>query len=152
MKKRNKKYNPTKFDHLGFKKVIDTVGIFQVGEEYCNIVNINTLKSIKVSRKLADIISNNKFEWSVLCCVMCANDNERYMKAVQVNSSKPMLQSELTDFLREEHKKLLANCNENHLVEVCWIAAPNACDFDEPTVFDFFESLNVYEGVENYEI
>lgn len=123
--------------------------VFVVGNNgFSHMVNHKNQQLITVDQTLSDIMTKLPFKWSTLIAVTCKDTfGKEYMKAEQIDIDMPLKQSELADYLNEQHQALIENCNSNHIVNVAWISSPFPMDWDENVASKIFEKLNGWKAV-----
>ena len=110
-----------------------------VGGQDPELWDIKNLKKINPTKTDIDAMSKSPHYWSVLISVICRDQNgSEYAKSMQITTSEPYIQSQLTDVLGEYHKQLLDESNQMHKVNAAWVAIPDRIDWDEELACEIY--------------
>ena len=115
------------------------------------VFNRKTLKPLTIlngsvtQKALAEV----RHRWTIVLAVLCRDQfGQHYIKSELIEANEPYLQSELADFCEDQHRNLILSCNENHIINICWIGCPWGGDFDEAEVAKIFDTLDFWEHPE----
>lgn len=152
--KKNKKYDPMRLarklqlnsDRVHLKTLAVGYVTKGISEDYQALLIDFDGVQVDISKSMADLISRHAYKWSVYLCVFGFN-GERYTKSKVIICPGPLKQSDLVNFLNDEHQEMIRGFNPAHLVGAGWIAQPYAYDFSEKQAFDIFEKLGAWEHV-----
>lgn len=101
-------------------------------KQLSHLINIRNGNQVSATPLIIDALRSITYNWSVLIAALCVDDNGReYIKSEQVDAKEPYLQSDLMEVLDMQHRALLMNCNQNHLINAVWLATPYEHDWDE---------------------
>ena len=149
MKNRNKKHNPRKAIETSIRAVLkDTcVSFFTGGDELCRLIDINSGRQKDVTVNVYNAIERTRFKWTIYLMAVCQMPNgDRYIKGHEVAATQPYFQTELAEYLNDEHQKLISSnaVNEQHLVAAAWVATPYEHEWDEAQAFKLMESQGAW--------
>lgn len=126
--------------------------IFVGGSKGCDMVDLRSGKIYTPSKEVAISITNLKAKWSVFCAVFCRDQNDDdYMKSVSVHIRDMRRQDELLHSLNDIHQDLLGGCNNSHVVNVGWIAAPNGEELSEEKAGAIFGDAGAWNVIAEWE-
>lgn len=109
---------------------------------YSHLVNHKTQQIITPSPSLVESMTKLGFQWSTFIAVMCKDEfGQEYMKAQQFDIDQQLKQSELAEYLNDQHFGLIKSCNSNHLINVGWISSPFPIEWEEKQVSEIFGLL-----------
>lgn len=147
MKKRNKKYNPYKNAEIITDSALKNLYVaFVTGkDEVCVIVNKKG-ELIEPTTRLYKAIAKVKHKWSVYMSVFGFQaDGKGYSKSEVVNCQQRYFQSDLVEFLNDEHKKLVAGFNKSQMAGAGWLASPAGVELTEQEAGFLFDKLGAWD-------
>ena len=157
--KRNKKYNPRKYQEVLVRGKIKNFAIAMVlGEsKYCTLIDYKTCKEINVSQDVAESVANGCFNWYYECSVVCRDQTGKeyvvsephYFKSRYRQSDK-----RLNDYLIEAHVAFKEKQNPLHVVTMAWVAIPvidETEDLDLETLGKIYEQLGAFDYLSKWE-
>lgn len=101
---------------------------------------------------MADSIANCQFKWSVFCAItLRRQDGQEYMQSEAFNFEQPYRQSFVTEYLNEQHKRLLHETNPAHRVGAGWIACPNGVEISDDEAAEILTKANAWEFLAMWE-
>lgn len=151
MKKRIKKYNPSKILRVAGSIITKPlIASFITGDDLVNLFDIKKNKLAKVDLITAKLFSEVRYAWSVLLAVICRDDSGvEYIKTELVTANQEYFQHELIDFLNIQHKALLDKANERHLIGAAWLASPVGRVWDDKEAMGIFNTLGAFSRIKD---
>lgn len=156
MSSKRKPNNPKKrMASLASSALRNQAVMFTGGDDgKCSLVDLNTNHVYKPIITIVEALENLPFQWSVLICVLCrGNDGKNYMQSEAYIWGKKYRQKELSFDLNQEHGRLIKSSNPSHLVNICWLAAPNyKKEIPESKAWDIFSKDGAFDYLADWEI
>lgn len=120
-----------------------------LNNQYSRLIDDKNMVGLRPAPLLIDMLTKIRYKWGVTIAALCVDqEGRKYMRSEFIKANEPYLQSELADYLEDEHERLLESCNRSHLVNATWIASPIGREYTEKEAFDIFEALGSwYEDV-----
>jgi len=148
MKARNKKYNPQRVSVLKAERVLSRYCIINVNNQggACRLLKLNGDEVI-VTPAIHETLTLTKFNWSIYMAGFGIYGNQNYTKSKIAVAAKPYLQSELIEFLNDEHQKLLREFNPSQLCGFGWLASPTGHDFTEEQAYKLFDRHGAFTEI-----
>lgn len=143
MAKVRKKNNAAKRSMNIAKGFTSGLGVAQVNEDLCHVVDLKKNCKYKTpSALLVKQFSNVAHKWTILLCVFCTESNgKRKLVTEQITLADRRYQRDLISFYKDAHRALIDECDKQMVVnDVGWIASP-ALDVD----FDIEQSSCLLE-------
>ena len=117
------------------------------------IINLKSHEMYSANLQQAHLLLTATFKWTVYCAVFCRDaSGSEYMKAIEVGVDAPCLHDTLFDSMPDEHLKLLRGCNDNHVVNVGWLASPDGISITEAEAGAIFDKHNAWDALASWEI
>lgn len=154
-KDRRKKYNPRKrVQRITTAALRNTALVFIGGDENkVRFVHLTSQKCSQPTSTIVQALQNAKYTWSVLCAVtLRTQDNKEYIQSIEVESSAPEYQLDMTQTLNQHHNKLLKDCNQAHICTIAWLAVPYAHDWDLEKSVTTLNALGAWDFSAQWEI
>jgi len=141
----------TKVVHATLK---GTVVIYMANNDRkSRLVNLKSHDMYSANLQQARVLLTATFPWTVYCAVFCRDaTGSEYMKSLEVSVSVPCLHDTLFDSMPDEHLKLLRGCNENHVINVGWLASPDGVHLDEAQAGAIFNKHDAWDALASWEI
>lgn len=157
--KRNKKYNPRKYQEIVVREKIKNFAIAMVlGEsKYCTLIDYKTCKEINVSQDVAESVAKGCFNWYYECSVVCRDQTgKEYVVSEPHYFKSRYRQSDqrLNDYLNEAHVAFKEKQNPLHVVTMAWVAIPvidETEDLDLETLGKIYEQLGAFDYLSKWE-
>lgn len=155
MGKKRKAYNPVKRINLLAKSVLKGHAVVFVGGNggKCDLVDIKKAHIYQPRMEVARVIEQGRFKWAILCAAFCrGQDGQEYMKSQLVYSPEECRQSDLAGTVEGLHQSMIRNeINQQHLLNVGWLAAPVQGDIDEGVAGKIFAKAGAWEYLSKWE-
>lgn len=155
-KKRTKSYNTNKLVQRYDAKNLNSLMVTFVGggSGKSHVVNRTTKFVYKaISKGVEKQFIENRHTWTVYCAILCRDNNRNnYVKADELHFCRPVLQTDIQEFLTDYHIKLLNQQNENHVIGIAWIACPYEIELDEEYAYNIFEMLGGFNKKAKWEL
>lgn len=145
MKKRAKKYNPTKGKLITLNQRLKNKSFVYTSldnEIFC-FHNNKALRYLP-DNQIIHSLQHHAFKWSTYMAVFGKDEfGPVYMKSKSLFIDTPCKQNEIYQFLNEEHQKLIQSFNTKHFYGVGWLSCPFEYDWTEEEAFQIFS----YTGI-----
>jgi hypothetical protein len=147
MKKRNKKYNKYKNAEICTDYALKNTFIANISNiEGCMFINKKG-ELLHVDEMVFRAISEVKHYWGVyLAGLGIQPDGQIYTKGDAFVTKERFFQSDLTEFVKSRHEKLIKNFNTEQLTAAGWIASPVGGDLTEKEATEIFEKLGGFNA------
>jgi len=150
MAKRKKKYNKMgsliSASNMALKNIAVWRSVKTHEQGTCEAIDTKHLKQAVVNLTLARMLNDLRHVWVVQLIAVCNDGCRDYFKSESVTVDRPILQSQLSTFLDEQHKRFIKNeVNQNHLTNVAWIASPVGFDFSESEIDEILGKFGAYD-------
>jgi hypothetical protein len=111
MKKR-KSHNPIKRLITQSKIAVrDVALVMTFADDYVELVKQKSGKPVQCGQSVAAALDRTAFDWFVVLVVYCLESNKKQKLVMQpLKLSAPYRHSDLTDFLRAEHQRMIDEC------------------------------------------
>jgi hypothetical protein len=146
IKKRTRKHNPLRVDILRLERALKNFCIININNNngICKLIKFSG-EEVPVTQGIHQALTLTRFNWSIYMAGFGINGSENYTKSSIAISPHPYLQSELIEFLNDEHQKLLRGFNPEHLCGFGWLASPTGHDFTEKEAYRIFDMHGAFK-------
>lgn len=144
---KNRKHCTTKrHNRIASAVLKDLVLVFVAGNgEGVRLMHRRRRVFVRCTELTADSIANCQFKWSVFCAITCRRqDGQEYMQSEAHNFEHPYRQSFISDYLSEQHKRLLHEANPAHRVSAAWIACPNGVEISDEDASEILSAADAW--------
>jgi len=149
--KRNKKYNRIEAQRLNNLYALKGCAVAFIASDKSSSSPIKLVdlkgNNMRITRLIADAISNYRYKWSIMIAVFCIEKDEPTCKFEIVDFKQPYFQNELVDYLNEQHKSFIQKQKDKN-VQVTgagWLASPTSRDFSTQEAGRIFDKLGGLE-------
>lgn len=133
--------------HAAAREMLKPLAIVQTTESYCQLVNQKSHVVMPVTQTTYNVVTQYKFQWSIYLCVFLNRPGGAIeMEGEALRTNEYYRQSELSEFLNEQHKQLLDRFNPFIVTGMGWVAVARSVDPDDwdiPDTFKLFEDLGL---------
>lgn len=153
--KRTKKYNPIKTTAFYVSSIFKgkSLGVLYVGHnQCCNIIDINTLTKLRVTKEMALALFNTPLRWHVVNGVFMRENNGKFKSILEMCvAPHPCLQTQLSVSLGQEHSRMVQEQIDKglrkNIINIGWLATPYELDLDEHIEFidKVFTHFNAFD-------
>ncbi len=104
-----------------------------------DLVSCKTKAPVSViTPAFAKALGDTAFKWSILLVVWAKESNGKDKIVTEFVKTAPYRHEALTEFLRDTHRALIANCKAT-VVDAGWVALPNGWIDNEDELLSMFE-------------
>lgn len=124
---------------------------FCTGTKACQFFNkegerVNVPDSFKVAA------ARRTYKWSTLLIVLCRDQfKKEYLVTQPVHSNVHYSFTTLSQSFDAEHKRLLKECNELHIVNAGWVASPAGIEVSDEVADKIVRNLGGFEYMSEWE-
>ena len=123
-----------------------------VGSRSPELWDIKNIKKVNPTETDIKAMASVSHKWSVLLSViMRSQDGQEFAKSIQITTCEAYKQSELTGVLSDNHAQLIREQNENHIVNVAWVARPDSIDWDEILAGEIYRKMGAWDTLAKWE-
>lgn len=144
-KKPRKKYNPMSIALKMAKSFSKRFAIVWAGTLTAQVVSIGTSKPVQLSKSEAYAITDTPHKWKVYLCVMCRdNFGKDYIQTQELVFTNEYYSSEVSDIVTDKLNDFYRTCNQNHRVNVGWIATTSEKDLSDRALAEMMTDIGAW--------
>lgn len=150
-KPRNKKYSPHARAVATAQAYLKNRLIAYCGTKLATVYKIASLKQVKLTQLEALAISEVSHKWNIYLLIMCRDHCGRdYTKAYPMDLMYCKVDL-INDYVQKELVKWLKEANEQHVVNIGWIATGNEYALTEQQIDTVMTDMGAFEFLAKHE-
>lgn len=107
---------------------------------------------VDIGPTIAQSLHSIPFKWHVYLAVFCRTQTgEEYIQSEEMNFPAPYRRELIQDVLNEKHDSLIRSCNQQHILNIGWIASTVPYEFEDEHCSKIFTIQGAWDYLAEWE-